>query len=145
MNADAYLQRLSAALGSVVTSGPPIPRRDFAAPKTTINYSEVEVAGIVKRVLEGVRNKASVPLTLLSVMGASKQGDSTGALWYDICASVFDVSSVVVREVEITVVVPYKGSLHVTKCRLTTRNTASWGLPDPRDTTPLAPFREVGT
>lgn len=137
--------RLNAALRSVVTSGPPIPRRDFSHAKTTINYTDAEVRGIAERVLEGVREKSRVPLTLLAVMAASKQVDRTQALWFDMCITVFDVQAVIVREVEISVAVPYQGKLFVTRCNLTNRNTEQWGFPDSHDTTPLAPFRQAGT
>lgn len=145
MTEDAFLQRLTAALGSVASAGPAVPQRNYAVPKTTINYSEVEIKQVVERVLDKVRSNAKMPLKLLTVLGASKQGDCTGAVWYDVCFSVFDVQKVVAREVEMTAVIPRGGLLYVTKCNLTSRNTATWGLPDARDMTPLAPFREVGT
>jgi hypothetical protein len=145
MSEAAFLDRLTAALGSVTSAEHTVPLKNYAVPKTTLNYSEIEVKQVVNRVLDKIRANAKMPVTLLTILGASKQGDSMGTVWYDICFSIFDVQRVVVREVEMTAVIPSGGLLYVTKCNLTSRNTATWGLPDTRETGQFAPFREVGT
>ena len=142
---DEYADRLSAALKAVVRRGPPIPRRNFARPKTTLNYTEGEVRGILDRVLTGVRDAGGLPVTLLRIMGASKQVDDTQAVWFDICATIYDVDAMVAKEVVISVVVPHGGNTYVTKCEPSSRNTFSDWAVNPHDASGLAPFREAGT
>ena len=142
---DDYADRLGTALNAVVRRGPPIPRRNFARPKTTVNYTEEEVRAILGTVLAGVRDASGVPVVLLRVMGASKQVDDTQAVWFDICATIYDVDAVVAKEMVVSVVVPYGGNMYVTKCEPSSRNSFSDWAVTAHDSSGLAPFREAGT